>query len=588
VNAPPRLAVEGLAVSYRRAGRPDVEVVHDFSIDLRPGRILGLAGESGCGKSTAALASIGFRAGGAQIVAGTATFDGRDLLALDMLELRRLWGARIGYVAQAASSSLNPAMKIGHQVREVVKLHGSRYTSAEGAALLERVGITEPESALERYPHEFSGGQQQRIAIALAMSPRPDILILDEPTTGLDVTTQLRINRLIRGLLDEEHAAALYVSHDLALLRVIADDIAVMYAGEVVEAGPADEVIGQPRHPYTRALLACVPNARTGERVIGIPGLPPSRVVTDACAFASRCEFTLDVCTAAHPPLCATRGRTVRCVREAELHYATPRAGGDRASDAPTDAPVLVVDSLRFHYPGVARPALDDVGFELASGQTLGIVGESGSGKTTLLRAIAGMVAPTGGSISFRGQPLGPMRTRSRAVLGQIQLVFQNPASSLNPRQSVEDTLRRPLELFRPELDRDSYAETAAALIDAVRLPSSVAGRYPAELSGGQQQRVAIARAFAASPSVLLCDEITSALDVSVQATVLELVRALAAEFGTAVVFVSHDLGVVRTIAPTALVMKDGKVREAGATPALFDTPHDPYTRELVHAALGG
>jgi peptide/nickel transport system ATP-binding protein len=588
VNAPPRLVVEKLAVAYRRAGRPDVHVVRDFSVDLQPGRILGLAGESGCGKSTAALASIGFRAGGAQIVGGTATFDGRDLLSLDMGELRRLWGARIGYVAQAASSSLNPSMKIGHQIREVVKLHASSYTPATGAALLERVGISRPESALERYPHEFSGGQQQRIAIALAMSPRPDILILDEPTTGLDVTTQVRINGLIRDLLDEEGAAALYVSHDLALLRVIADDIAVMYAGEVVEAGPAPEVVAHPRHPYTRALLACVPNARTGEHVVGIPGLPPSQVVTTACAFAPRCEFALELCTVGHPSLTATRGRVVRCVREAELQYPAPLAHGEPALAATTDDQVLVVEALRFQYRGVSRPALDDVGFALAAGQTLGIVGESGSGKTTLLRAIAGMIAPTGGSISFRGEALGLMRTRSRAVLGQIQFVFQNPASSLNPRQSVEDTLRRPLELFRPELRRDSYAATTSALLEAVRLPVAARGRYPVELSGGQQQRVAIARAFAANPSVLLCDEITSALDVSVQATILELVSGLAAEFGTAVVFVSHDLGVVRTIAPSALVMKDGQVREAGATPALFDTPHDPYTRELVHAALGG
>jgi len=581
-----RLAVRSLTVAYRRRSQPDAEVVHNFDLDLVAGRVTGLAGESGCGKSTAALVAIGYRAGGAVVVRGSAMLGDRDLLREPVSQLRRVWGSRIGYVPQAASSSLNPSIRIGRQLRESLQGHDG-YTSTLGAALLERVGIPRPQEALRRYPFEFSGGQQQRIAIALALAPKPDVLILDEPATGLDVTTQARINRLLGELLAESGAAALYVSHDLALLSAIADDLVVMYAGEVVErARPARALFDEPRHPYTRALLECVPDVSTGRRVVGIPGLPPPTTSAHACAFSARCALVIDRCRDEHPELEESGGHAVRCFRwridRAASSYlvplATPVAGGGR---------VLAVDSLSYHYPGTAEAALQDVSLDLAPGQTLGVVGESGSGKTTLLRLIAGMVKPTAGTVLFRGVPLGPLRARSRQVLSQIQIIFQNPASSLNPRQTVRDEILRPLEVFRPELDRGARAETVTQLLDSVRLPAGVADRYPAELSGGQQQRVAIARAFAADPAVLLCDEITSALDVSVQASVLELLHDLTTDSHTAVVFVSHDLGVIRTIAPTALVMKDGTVCERGSTNSLFESPEHAYTQELIGSTVG-
>lgn len=580
-----RLSVRSLTVSYRRRGRSDAEVVRDFDLDLLAGRVTGLAGESGCGKSTAALVSIGFRVGGAVVVRGSAMLGERDLLREPVSQLRRIWGSRIGYVPQATSSSLNPSIKIGRQLRESLGPHDA-YSSSVGAALLERVGLPRSREALRRYPFEFSGGQQQRIAIALALAPKPDVLILDEPATGLDVTTQARINRLLSELLAESGAAALYVTHDLALLSAIADDLVVMYAGEVVErTRPARTLFDHPRHPYTRALLECVPDVSTGRRVVGIPGLPPHTTSAHACAFSPRCGLVVDRCRGEHPELEDSAGHAVRCFRWRVGEAATPQLE-PLAVPAVGDECVLVVDSLGYHYPGTSHAALRDVSFSLAPGQTLGVVGESGSGKTTLLRLIAGIVSPTAGSVLFRGSALGPIRARSRHALSQIQIIFQNPASSLNPRQTVRDEIRRPLELFRPELDRGAREETVARLLDSVRLPAAVAGRYPVELSGGQQQRIAIARAFAANPAVLLCDEITSALDVSVQASVLELLHDLATGSDTAVLFVSHDLGVIRTIAPTALVMKDGLVCERGATGSLFESPEHAYTRELIGSTV--
>ena len=580
------LSVRGLTVAYQSQSKREVEVVHDLDLDLVAGRITGIAGESGCGKSTAALASIGFRAGGAVIKAGTASFGGRDLLQLSSSQLRQIWGRRIGYVPQAASTSLNPSMRIGAQLREVVSM-GGRYSDEVGAELLDRVGIPSSRAALRRYPHQFSGGQQQRVAIALAIAPRPEVLILDEPATGLDVTTQARINQLLKELLHESGAAALYVSHDLALLSSIVDDFTVMYAGEVIEhATLASDLVADARHPYTKALLDCVPDVNTGRKVLGIPGLPPPAVVVDSCAFAPRCPLASERCRAEHPTLDDTDGHAIRCFNWRSAVRRDPPGISPEVAVAGTAANVLEVSDVTFQYPGSSRPTLADISLAVAPGETIGVVGESGSGKTTLLRLIAGIYPVSSGQITFRDGVLGPMRERSQQQLGAIQIVFQNPASSLNPRHSVEATIRRPIELFRPDVGRDQRGAIATQLLDAVRLPPSIAHRYPAELSGGQQQRVAIARAFAANPAVLLCDEVTSALDVSVQATVLELVQALAADYGTAVIFVSHDLGVIRTIAHRALVMQNGVIREHGATRQIFEHPADDYTRELIRSTV--
>ncbi|MBD0291388.1 MAG: ABC transporter ATP-binding protein [Thermoleophilia bacterium] len=586
----PVLRVEGLTIGYVRAdGQPNT-VVYDASITLRSGRILGLAGESGCGKSTTALAAIGYRAPGARILEGRALLGEIDLLTLSTPQLRSIWGRRVAYVAQSASQALNPAIPVGRQLAQPLSLH----LGLRGGALRERqlqlldaVGLPDPERALARYPHQFSGGQQQRVAIAIALSCRPEVLLLDEPTTGLDVTTQARISALLRSIIDETGVAALYVSHDLSLLTTIADELAVMYAGEIVEHTSAETMRVRPRHPYTQALLAAVPSVRQPRAVSGIPGRPPATVVHGACSFAPRCPHADDETRSRKPELREVEARHwVRCLRAAEIEPETVeqrplvKAVAGRGE-------LLEVERIFCEYRGARSSAtvVKDVSFSLGPAETLGIVGESGSGKSTLLRAIVGLHPPSAGSIRLRGKELPPRAVKRPSSLRKdIQLVFQNPDSSLNPRQTVGEIVGRPIRLFRDDVPRSGEREAIEELLDAVKLPRGMRGRYASELSGGQKQRIALARGFAARPSLLLCDEVTSALDVSVQATILELLAELAETFETAVIFVSHDLAVVRTIATRALVMKDGEVREQGETERLFLSPRDPYTRELLSA----
>lgn len=588
MNAP-SLAIENLSVAYPRPDDGGESLaVFGASLSLAPGSVLGLAGESGCGKSTLALAAIGYRAGGASVKEGRSLFAGADLLKLETKELRRLWGRRIAYVSQNAATALNPSIPVGQQLAEPLSFHlgvRGRDLRRQQIELFEKVGIADPERGLKRYPDQFSGGQQQRIAIAIALSCRPDVLIFDEPTTGLDVTTQARISALLRSLLDDSAAATLYVSHDLALLSTIADRLAVMYAGEVVEEGVTGEVIERPRHPYTRALLSSVPSAHERRGVAGLPGRPPSEAVRDYCSFVHRCAHARPACKSRHPVLeNAGDGHRVRCLRWRDLgeHNLDPVPLPARTRSG---ASLLEVNAIRCRYPGVSAPAVADVSFSLTLGETTGIVGESGSGKSTLLRAVAGLHPLESGSIVFRGKPLeARARNRPRPLLGQVQLVFQDPESSLNPRHTVSDLIRRPLRMFRDDVAPADEHDVILGLLEDVRLPRDVLHRYATELSGGQKQRVALARAFAARPALLLCDEVTSSLDVSVQASILELVADLTARFNTAVLFVSHDLAVVRTIADNVLVMKDGEVCEKRETELLFAAPAHHYTRELLNA----
>jgi peptide/nickel transport system ATP-binding protein len=584
----PALDVRDLSVGYARGDGGVSEVVWNVSLALEPGTITGLAGESGSGKSTTALAAMGYRSPGTRILGGSSLLDGVDLLTLDRRKLRTIWGRRISYVAQSATTALNPAIPVGRQLAQPLAVHMA-LRSAElrkrQIELLEEMGLPDPEAALSRYPFQFSGGQQQRIAIAIALSCAPQVLLLDEPTTGLDVTTQARISRLLRSLVSEMGVAALYVSHDLALLGTIADRLAVMYAGEVIEQSEARAVATTPRHPYTQALIAAVPSTHLGRAVAGIPGRPPAKVVHESCSFAPRCSHVLEACRLEHVELRDLGGgHRARCIRAEEI-AARPAQVAALASATAAPELLLEVVEVSCRYAKAAEAAVRSVSFDLVRGETLGIVGESGSGKSTLLRAITGLVPPTDGAIRLRGQELAASAVkRLRSVRRELQIVFQNPDSSLNPRHTVFETIRRPIRLFRDDVRRADERRAVVELVEAVKLPREVLHRYPVELSGGQKQRVAIARAFAARPSVLLCDEVTSALDVSVQATIIELVAELSAGFGTAVVFVSHDLAVVRTIASRALVMRNGEVCEEGETERLFAAPSHPYTRELLAA----
>jgi peptide/nickel transport system ATP-binding protein len=574
----PVFEVEDLSVGYLRSDGHDNVVVWKAAFSLAPGSILGLAGESGCGKSTTALAAIGYRGPGSRILSGTAHLEDVDLLALPSGKLRSIWGRRVAYVAQNATTALNPAIPVGRQLAQPLSRHlhlrGGELRDRE-VELLESVGIPNPPGALDRYPHQFSGGQQQRIAIAIALSCKPEVLILDEPTTGLDVTTQARISALLRSLVAETGAATLYVSHDLSLLSTVADRLAVMYAGEIVEEADSRAVARQPRHPYTQALLAAVPTA----------GRPPARVVLDSCSFAPRCPHALDACRDGYIELLDVGGgHMARCIRTDEI-AARPVEASPLAAPEVSPESLLEVDEVWSQYAKAPTPAVRGVSFEIASGETLGIVGESGSGKSTLLRAIVGLHPPTGGVIRFRGVPLAAQAVkRPRALRRELQIVFQNPDSSLNPRHTVFEIVRRPIRLFRDDVRHSGERAAVIELLESVKLPTGLLHRYATELSGGQKQRIALARAFAARPSLLLCDEVTSALDVSVQATIIELIAELAARFGAAVIFVSHDLAVVRTIAGRALVMKNGEVCEQGETERLFVAPTHPYTRELLAA----
>jgi peptide/nickel transport system ATP-binding protein len=578
------LDVTDLAVGYLKHDGSLNQVVAGVSFTLERGVIMGLAGESGCGKSTTALAAIGYRPLGSRIMAGRALLGDVDLLKLPNSKLRDLWGKRVAYVAQSAALALNPALTVGHQLAQPLAIHLGLRGAASRARqleLLDAMGLPSPAAALRRYPFQFSGGQQQRIAIALALSCKPDVLVLDEPTTGLDVTTQARITELLRALVRDLGVGCLYVSHDLALLGTLADRLAVMYAGEMVEAGAADSVATKQRHPYTQALLAAVPSIRRPRFLVGIPGRPPASIVTGSCAYAPRCQYVLPACRAGHPELRDPGdGHVARCIRLEEVEK-LPSPGHEIAR-APSKREVLLeISDVRCEYDQTV--AVKRFSLVVHRAERVGIVGESGSGKSTLLRAIAGLHRPSAGSIALRGTRLAPVAMkRPRSVRREIQLVFQNPDSSLNPRHTVFNIVVRPIRLFRDEVPRSGERAVVQELLDAVRLPTGLLYRYPAELSGGQRQRVALARAFAADPTLLLCDEVTSALDVSVQATILELIAELSQQTETAVIWVSHDLAVVRTIADRALVMREGEVCEEGDTDELFASAKHPYTQQLL------
>jgi peptide/nickel transport system ATP-binding protein len=593
----PILDVEGLSVGYRQKDGGIAKVASSVDLKLYAGEVLGLAGESGCGKSTAALAAVGYRHPGGKILGGRSMLDDVDLLEMPYPALRMLWGGRVAYISQNAAASLNPALTVARHFDEVL----SRHASLRGAAarrreleLLESVALPDPEAALRRYPHQFSGGQQQRISLALAFACCPSVLILDEPTTGLDVTTQTRITSLLKDLIAETQVAVMYVSHDLALLSTVSTDVAVMYSGEIVERGPVETLVRSPRHPYTNALLRSVPSARARQAVAGIPGEPPVSVVDDACAFAPRCRYVVDKCGKEHPPSVEVAPlRTVRCLRvdelEAELRIATKDLLDTTVDQCATAEcqyeRLLDVRSVSCFYGSGSRrkPVVRDMSFSMGDGEVLGIVGLSGSGKSTLLRAVIGLLDDTEGTISFRGEELArSVLKRPRQTRRQIQIVFQDPASSLNPRHTIGQIVARAVRLFRDDVPRDKTDDAVAELLESVKLSRSFVSRYPSELSGGQQQRVAIARAFAARPTLLLCDEVTSALDVSVAATIIDLLRDLSTSSGTSVIFVSHDLAVVRTLADRAIVMRDGAMCEEGSTDKLFRSPEHPYTVELL------
>ena len=583
----PVVRVEGLCLELT-SGDP---VVQDVSFAVGAGEILGLVGESGSGKTTTALALLGYTRPGVVLRGGSVEVGGEAIMGSGARAVRSLRGRVVSYVPQDPGGALNPSLRVGDAIMDVLRAHRSDAASHDSVhTALERVELGADPRFGRRFPHQLSGGQQQRVTIAMACVCGPPVAVLDEPTTGLDVLTQDRILTELLRLRSEEGMAMVYVSHDLAVVARMADRIAVMYAGRVVEHGPVDEVIGRPRHPYTRALVGAIPDVRRPRALRGIPGVavgvgewPPG------CSFAPRCAFAQERCQAAVPALEETSARhAVRCVRRDELELSEPGSGGARAA-APAGAgrPLLEVSGLEVEYrSGRGRNvAVRDVSFAIEAGRCVALVGESGSGKTTIGRCIAGLHVPTAGRIVFDGQELdGSARDRALDQRRRIQIVFQNPFESLNPRHRVGASIERPLRILR-RLSRADAAGEVSTLLERVRLPARVADRYPVELSGGERQRVAIARALAAKPDLLVCDEVTSALDVSVQAAVLELLAELQRDLHLSMLFITHNLGVVACVSDSVLVMDRGSLCESGAVQDVLSTPSDDYTRRLLGAA---
>lgn len=563
-----------------------VDVVDDFDLTLVPGEIVGLVGESGSGKTTAGTALLGYARSGAHLTGGEVEVAGHEVREMSDTQVRRIRGVDIGYVPQDPSSALNPAHRIGAQLRELLDLHDIGSPDERDAAIrqiLPEVGLPADDEFLRRYPHQLSGGQVQRVALAMVFLPRPKVLVLDEPTTGLDVTTQGMVLRTLQDLCDKYSVAALYVTHDLAVVSRIANEVAVMYAGRVVEKGPTRSIFVRPSHPYTRALLRAIPRLHAPVELHGIPGrTPPPGSRPSGCRFHDRCEFATEECTASEPPpYDVGPEHTAACFHTDTLPPWNPddRVGRDTDPDAGREV-VLSVEELDVFYGGAH--VVHDVSFDVAVREVVALVGESGSGKTTISRSLGGLHDQWEGTVTYRGDRLATgARKRTQAQRQKIQYVFQNPYASLNPRRTVEQILRRPLALFGIAKGAEAR-DRVVSLLDSVQLREATMGKRAGGLSGGERQRVAIARALAAQPEVLVCDEITSALDVSIQASIVDLLTRIKNEHGLAMVFVTHDLALVRTIADRVLVLHHGRVVESGLTAEVLDHPKEEYTRALL------
>ncbi len=584
-HGPVVVRVEGLRVEL--ASR--LPIVEDVALEVHAGEILGLVGESGSGKTTTALALLGYARPGSRIVAGTVEILGESLVGHGESALRALRGRVVSFVPQNPASALNPVLRIGDALADMLGAHApARSGKASVLAALGRVHLPAEHAFTRRYPHQLSGGQQQRVTIATALVCEPAAVVMDEPTTGLDVVTQARILEEVDRLRVESGLGVVYVSHDLAVVASIADRLAVMYAGRIVESGPATEILARPLHPYTRGLISSIPDHIAPRRLRGIPGVAVGVGERPAgCAFAPRCPQRIDRCDAEAPPIETTSRRSVRCFewRETPALDAQPLLTPRDAS--PQSATLLRVEGLgAVHGSRHDRVvAAEDVSFALAAHECLALVGESGSGKTTIARCVVGLHTPSAGRIEFDGTPLeSTAKARSRNVRRRIQIVFQSPTDSLNPRRRVADEILRPARVLRG-LSRTAARGELGGLLERVRLPSRLAERFPGELSGGELQRVAMARALAAHPDLLICDEITSALDVSVQAAVLELLSELRTELGLAVLFISHDLAVVASIADRVLVLEQGRVCEQGVVEQVLRNPKSEYTKRLLDAA---
>jgi peptide/nickel transport system ATP-binding protein len=601
----PILDIENLSISFTtRAG--EIPAVMDFSARIMPGEALGLVGESGCGKSTVALGVMQDMGKNGRITGGSIRFKGRDLCKMSQAELRAIRGSEIAMIYQEPMASLNPAMRIERQLMEVPMIHEG--VSAEVARTMAReivaaVKLPDPDRILRSFPHQLSGGQQQRIVIAMALMSKPALLILDEPTTALDVTVEAGIVDLVKDLGRRFGTSLLFISHNLGLILETCDRICVMYSGEAVETGDVRDVFSTMRHPYTQGLFRSIPlpgadkNARP---LIAIPGnfpLPHER--PPGCNFGPRCGYFQDGrCDAGDIAMAqAGPGHATRCLRHAEIDWSVQPARSAATRAHRPGKVVLSVQGMRKYYQVAANAlfgsgtakvvkANEDLTLDAREGETLAVVGESGCGKSTLAKVLLGLETASEGTVLLDGGDIAMTGIESRPTrtVADIQMVFQNPFDTLNPSQSVGGQIMRTLEIFRIGNSQEERRARMLELLDLVKLPRAFAGRMPRQLSGGQKQRIGIARAFAGAPRVVVADEPVSALDVSVQAAVTELLTSIQREHRTTMIFISHDLSIVRYLADRVLVMYLGHVVEIGGTEQVFAPPYHPYTEALLSA----
>lgn len=591
----PALRLDSLSVSYRVGGR-NRTVLRDVSLQIARGEAYGLVGESGCGKSTLALAVVRYLPRNGRIASGSIALDGVDVLRLDQDALRKVRAKTVSMVYQDAGKALNPSIAVGRQLTEVFEVAGlpPQERQARALAMLLKVRIADPSSVMQRYPHQLSGGMQQRVSIAMALARDPTMLILDEPTTGLDATVEAEVLDLVTDLRREFGTSILYISHNLGVVAKMCDRVGVLYAGTLVEAGPTRQILTKPRHPYTRALLRCLPQEgrrKVDGRLDTIPGfLPTPGAVMPGCSFAARCMLADERCQTENPQLTNAEGWLVRCHyadRETASRSSTPIDVPMSKPAASSAVPVLRASNLSKTYRQDGQPirAVVDVSINLRQGETLGLVGESGSGKTTLARMLVGLVSPDiGGTIELDGKPLAAsLDHRGDEEVRAVQIIFQNPDSALNRSHSVARIIGRALHKLAG-VRRAELSARLDALVTAVRLTSRHLTLRPRQLSGGLKQRVAIARSFAGDPRVVVCDEPTSSLDVSVQAAVLNLLAELQATRSVSYILISHDLGVVRYLSDRIVVLYLGRIMQAGPSERVFRGPHHPYTEALLSA----
>ena len=603
----PVLEIENLSISFS-SRLFDIPAVMDFSCTVMPGEAMGLVGESGCGKSTVALGVMQDLGRNGRITGGSIKFKGRDLCRMSEEELRQIRGSEIAMIYQEPMASLNPAMKVGAQLAEVPMIHeglGKAEAWLLARRIVEDVRLPDPDRILQAYPHQLSGGQQQRIVIAMALMSKPALLILDEPTTALDVTVEAGIVDLVKDLGKKYGTSMLFISHNLGLILDVCDRLCVMYSGEAVESGNVVEVFDKMRHPYTQALFRSIPLPgadKNDSPLVAIPGnfpLPHER--PQGCNFGPRCDyFVAGRCDAADIPVAAVAGddrHESRCLRFGEIDWALPPAARQTFGKMPIGPVVLRMQDLRKYYQVSANSlfggsstkvvkAIETLSFEAHEGETLAIVGESGCGKSTFAKVLMGLETATSGKILLYDQDIQdtPIEKRNTHTVSSVQMVFQNPFDTLNPSMTVGRQIIRALEIFGEGASDAEREARMLELLDLVKLPRIFANRVPRQLSGGQKQRVGIARAFAGGAGIVVADEPVSALDVSVQAAVTDLLMEIQRKNKTTLLFISHDLSIVRYLSDRVMVMYLGHVVELGTTDQVFSPPYHPYTEALLSA----